>query len=525
MALPGPALAALLIAAAAGPAPRDARGASAPLTARERAGRLIYHEGKSPSGGAVNALVAGTSLSAEQVSCVGCHGDDGLGRPEGGVTPTPISWKDLTKPWGRTLESGRKHPPYDARTLARAISDGVDSAGNPLEPAMPRYSMSRADMEALVAYLKRLGDEPVPGVGAAEVRIGTVVPERGPFAELGRAIRGVLEAWVAETNAAGGIHGRKIALHVAGYDPDRESGLPSAKALLAKRDLLALVSGFTPTDEPGVADLAEKEGVPLVGPFTPWPEGEGAGRTQVFYLLGGPREHARVLAAHALRGGAAAGNAAVVHANDERHADAARAAEQRFKAGGVEAALVSFERGHLDDEAVGAIHARGAEWLIFVGEDPDLSDLLRRAFARDWTPRVLASGSLAGRAALAAPVAFQGRVVLAMPTAPADETPDGRAALERATSRARLDERFRSARASAWAAAQVLGEGLRRSGRGLSRDRLAKSLEAVSDFQTGLLPPLSYGPVRRIGASGAWLVAADLEAQAFRPIGTFTPLD
>src|SRR5512139_867862 len=174
MAIPGLALAALLLAAGAGPAPAGAPGASAPLTARERAGRLVYHEGKSPSGGAVNALVSGTSLSAEQVTCAGCHGDDGLGRPEGGVTPTPIQWRDLTKPWGRKLDTGRQHPAYDDRTVARAVSEGVDAGGNALEAVMPRYSMSRADMEALVAYLKRLGDEPIPGVGPAEVRIGTV---------------------------------------------------------------------------------------------------------------------------------------------------------------------------------------------------------------------------------------------------------------------------------------------------------------------------------------------------------------
>jgi ABC-type branched-subunit amino acid transport system substrate-binding protein len=534
MPLPGMALAALLLAAGtgaapAGAAPTPAQGggskASAPLTAKERAGRVVYHEGKSPSGGAVNALVSGTSLSAEQVTCAGCHGDDGLGRPEGGVTPTPIAWRELTKPWGRKLESGRQHPAYDDRTVARAITEGVDAGGSPLEPVMPRYSMSRADMEALVAYLKRLGNEPIPGVGPAEVRIGTIVPARGPFAELGRAIRGTVEAWVAETNAAGGIHGRRVALHVAAWDPDREDGLASAKRLLASKDLLALVSGFAPTAEAGIADLAEKEGVPLVGPFTPWPAGEAAGRRRVFYLLAGPREQARILAAHALRNGAASGEALVVHANDERNEEAARAAVERLEAGGAKAERVPFERGRVDGDAVAALQAKGAAWVVFLGEDADLSDLLRRADARAWTPRVLVPGSLAGRAALSAPVGFKDRVVLAMPTAPADETPAGRAALERAAKRSGSGGRFHSARASAWAAAQVLGEGLRRAGRGVSRERLASSLEALSQFETGVLPPLSYGPVRRIGTAGAWLVTADVDAQAFRPIGGFTPLD
>jgi hypothetical protein len=91
--------------------------------------------------------------------------------------------------------------------------------------------------------------------------------------------------------------------------------------------------------------------------------------------------------------------------------------------------------------------------------------------------------------------------------------------------RSRAGERFRAARASAWAAGEVLGEGLRRAGRSVSRERLARSLEALSGFETGLLPPLSYGPVRRVGAAGAWLVGADLDAQAFRPLGGYAPVD
>ncbi len=513
----GPALAAaaLLLASAAG---------TAPLTARERAGSTIYHQGKSPSGGAINAQVGGTTLSADVVTCVGCHGDDGLGRPEGGVTPTSIVWSDLTRPYGRELPSGRSHPAYDGRTAARALTDGVDSGGTALEAVMPRYSMSRADMESLVAYLKRLGNEPIPGVGPAELRLGTVLPEKGPFAELGRAIRGVLEDWVAEANATGGIHGRKLVLQVAGYDPARDGGLEAARRLVARGDLLALVSGFTPAVEPELADLAEKEGVPLIGPFTPWPGGEAPARPKVFYLLGGPREHARVLASHAIRESGPAGVPAVVlHAAGPRHVEAARAGAERLRAGGwTRVELVPYQPGKLDAEAVAGLQAKGTELVLYVGEDADLAVFFRWANAKDFTPRVLASGALAGRAAISAPAAFQGRVVLAMSSAPAAETVAGREALARASQRAGLGDRHHAARASARATALVLGEGLRRAGRGVSRERLVSSLEALYAFETGLTAPISYGSVRRIGARGAFLVAADVEAQAFRPLGEWT---
>jgi ABC-type branched-subunit amino acid transport system substrate-binding protein len=157
--------------------------------------------------------------------------------------------------------------------------------------------------------------------------------------------------------------------------------------------------------------------------------------------------------------------------------------------------------------------------VLFIAEDEELSAFLREASARGWAPFVLASGSLAGRAALTAPAAFQGRITLAMPTAPANESASGREALARAARGSDAGQRFHAPRASAWGAAQVLAEGLRRAGKAVSRERLATSLEALQGFETGVLPPVSYGPARRIGVAGAWLVAADVEAKAFRVLG------
>ena len=41
-------------------------------------------------------------------------------------------------------------------TIGRAIRDGLDESGQPLEDAMPRWQMSAADVGAVIAYLKQL---------------------------------------------------------------------------------------------------------------------------------------------------------------------------------------------------------------------------------------------------------------------------------------------------------------------------------------------------------------------------------
>jgi hypothetical protein len=69
------------------------------------------------------------------------------------------------------------------------------------------------------------------------------------------------------------------------------------------------------------------------------------------------------------------------------------------------------------------------------------------------------------------------------------------------------------------AAARLLVEGLRRSGRDLDRIRLAESIEALYTWDSGVTPPLTYGPNRRIGARGAHLLAVDLEKEVMTPVG------
>ena len=62
---------------------------------------------------------------------------------------------------------------------------------------------------------------------------------------------------------------------------------------------------------------------------------------------------------------------------------------------------------------------------------------------------------------------------------------------------------------------RLLAEGLQRTGRALSREKLVDALEQVYAWKSGMTPPLTYGANRRIGARGAHIVAIDLSGQRF----------
>ena len=74
--------------------------------------------------------------------------------------------------------------------------------------------------------------------------------------------------------------------------------------------------------------------------------------------------------------------------------------------------------------------------------------------------------------------------------------------------------RHLSFQASAYVAASVLVEALKRVGAGVTRQGLVAALETFRDFDAGPAPPLTFGRGRRVGVMGAALVQIDPASDA-----------
>lgn len=143
------------------------------LTSPVQRGQEIYERGTS-GGAEIRATIGGAEVAASLVPCASCHGGDGRGRAEGGTVPSDIRHTTLTRHYDVTAPSGRRHGPYDDRSLVRAIAMGVDPAGNPLSEVMPRYQLKRDDAATLLAFLKMLGTRSDPGVSDDTIAIGVL---------------------------------------------------------------------------------------------------------------------------------------------------------------------------------------------------------------------------------------------------------------------------------------------------------------------------------------------------------------
>ncbi|UCF95004.1 MAG: ABC transporter substrate-binding protein [Desulfobacterales bacterium] len=503
---------------------------AARLTPAQKRGKQLYLKTTSPSGREIKAYVTEGAIEApgSAMPCVNCHHYDGQGLDEVGVTATNVTWEDLTRPYRIKRSKGRVHPPYTEETLARAIREGIDPAGNTLEYSMPRYEISDEELADLIAYLKIIGSVMDPGLSEDAIRVGTVLPLTGRLADLGRVMQRIIEAYFHQINASGGIYTRKLELRVAEYAGTPQSTLATFKQLVDEQETFALVSAFTSGADAEVAGLIEDGEVPLIGPFTLFPEDIFALNRFTFYLFSGLREQARALVAYAQQTLPGPNRrVAVVYPREKVAKDIVAAVERQgtqSEWGAI--ASIAYASGRLQaSDLAQQLRGDGTEAVFFLGAWEELRALLLQAVKVNWTPNICISGSQAKRDVFELPLVFTHKVFLAYPSLPQDHKTAGRQELGRLFEKYDLSKEHLTAQIFAYCAAKILVEGIKRAGRKLSREKLVTALENLYEFDTGLTPRITYDPNRRIGALGAYIVTVDLHNKSFVPVSGWIALD
>ncbi|MCX7948668.1 MAG: ABC transporter substrate-binding protein [Treponemataceae bacterium] len=459
--------------------------------------------------------------------CVNCHGRNGLGRPSSGIYPSNITYRELSKPYPVRQMDGRQRPAYNEETLGRAITQGVDPAGNRLNPAMPTYSMGEEELKALIAYLKRLGSEQDPGISDTRIRVGTFLPEKGRLVEAGRRMRAMMEAYFNEVNLKGGVYHRKIELEVVGFDEKEKSSLSALKRLVDEKEVFALVGGIPEGAEKEISDYLENTEVPLIGPYTHFPQHPSLNRF-VFYLFGGMKEeilaHLHFLKKQTQKG---ALKSVLLYPEGEIPEEFEEDLFERVKQEGWSSLHKrTYPSGRFDPTpTVRELQREGVEAILFFGPWEETKALVSSADGIGYAPFLFLSGSKIGREVFHLPTRFQKRIYLTYPTIPSDRTEPGLRGLRYLFRKYSLTESYLPFQIYAFVASKILVEGMKQAGRDLTREKLIERWEGLTHFETGVTPKITYGPNRRIGSLGAYVVAVDLERKTFDPVGGWISLE
>ena len=122
-------------------------------------GERIYFTATSASDQPISSRGGGMHMRMMVGGCVDCHGSDRRGgrlMPRIWQVVPPLTSTALfgEHAGGRSEDAHGDHKVYTEETLRRAITQGIDPSGKPLDPAMPQWSMSPKDLADLIAYLK-----------------------------------------------------------------------------------------------------------------------------------------------------------------------------------------------------------------------------------------------------------------------------------------------------------------------------------------------------------------------------------
>jgi ABC-type branched-subunit amino acid transport system substrate-binding protein len=348
--------------------------------------------------------------------------------------------------------------------------------------------MHERDLDDLLAYMRRLGNEPQPGLGDDAIVIVTVVPLSGSRAPAGEAMRSVIEGYFADINEQGGLFGRRLRLEAIDAAATREN----IAAALAGR-IFAVVGASWSSDDQTLADFVAAERIPLVTPFAIAPDSRNA--VSSFFIFPDLESQALALIDFAAeREGMREMRIAFVHDESNLAIAAADAATRHCQSLGW--SVVKHDSGNAD--------------LLLIAGNVDVPAIAAASKARE----ILIAGASISKSL------FDGReksMFVAVPTVPSDLSEEGKREIESFAMRHRLGQAHRAAEIAAYAAVKVFVEALRRGGRDVTRETLIASLEHLYGFATGVTPPITYGPSRHGGNVGAYIVSVDFERRTFGP--------
>lgn len=348
-----------------------------------------------------------------------------------------------------------------------------------------------------------------PGVSKDKVTIGSYLPLQGGLAAGANQMRDGADAYFRYVNDNGGVHGRKIEWRVENDSYNPQQTIAVAKKLVDRDGVFAIVSTLgTATNLAALPFLAQR-GVPLLNPAGGHPLLNSPKDRNVFGLFPVGPLQGKAMINYALKHFGAK-RVAIFYQNDQfgkdpRDGAVAVLAERGLKP----VAEASYVPSDVDVSAQAvALRDANPDVVLMASIPKQGALLLKEAEKLGWKPKFVATNTMGDpiTSGLAGP-ALDG-VVIALITA-VDTMPHPLVVKANG-----ILKRYHPTTAPGYwtylgyAGAAVFVEGLKRAGAEPTREKLIKSLETLKDYETGVIPPVTFGPGDHAGSDklgyGVW---------------------
>ena len=320
--------------------------------------------------------------------------------------------------------------------------------------------------------------------GATDITIGQSTPLTGANADLGKDIRNGALAYFEKVNAAGGVNGNKIKLVTLDDKNDTKLAAENTKRLLGENNAVALFGYASSTLSIPAMPLVKESRVPFFAPFT----GADTIRKQNDFVY-----TVRVTYADEIDkiinfwGSLGSTRVTVLHYDDavgKQNFETVAKTLQKFNK---QPTSIAIKRNaDLPDDIVKVIAASDPQIILVTTLYAPAAQMVRKLRASN-LPYLVTSLSFVGASQLAkalGPDAAGISVALTVPTAKSLNVPVVKECVEAWTALGQKETMSVTAIESC-IAAKVLVEGIRKSGKVVTRETLQKSLSAMGRVDVG----------------------------------------
>ena len=494
------------------------------LTAKELLGRKIYRDGNDGSGNEITAILGGDAqepVPATMFACANCHGLEGEGKQEGGLSVPALTPQHL---FSKAQPNSPAKKNYDESTLIRAISTGIDAHNKPLSATMPRYGLSAYQAQALLAYLSQLGStkDVDVGVTGSEVQLGTVLPLTGPQAAIGKLLKATMDACIADLNSHGLIYGRKVTLTVLDSGSTKAETLATTRRLIFETKPFALISGYFPEIDADLYELLVQENLPVIAPLSFVPNESPSASASVFYFLPSYADQSRALVDYWLAqlpkdNIAAKPKLAIVYSDRASNVNVAAAIRGQLQGHNLnviaEIVLPQTNSKPALNQAT-RLQAAKPEAIFFLGATQDLQEFNEIITKTDHQPVLLGLLAMLGAGVTDIPNLTMTKMLLATPF---NLNQLGLKQFAAMLNQHSVNLQSPSLQRIACSAVNFVAEGLKRAGKRLSRGKFIQALAEIKKFPVDIMPPLQFDPNNRQGVRGAYILTVDTKSSSLAP--------
>lgn len=370
----------------------------------------------------------------------------------------------------------------------------------------------------LVAVAPGLGSD--TGVTENSITVGASLDMTGPIAFVGKSVSDGMNVYFSAVNDAGGIHGRKIIQIIEdnAYDPSR--AVASVVKLNDRDKVFAIVgSAGTPTTLAMVPAL-EKARLPLIGTGSFSPKLADPPKRYVFHLLTNYNDQMRIGLDYIVKDlGIKKPKLGMIYQDDDFGQHCLDGLKQQADIYGIPIiATVTYKRGAIDfNPQVVRMMSAGVEYCFLATIYKETAGVVKEAAKLGWKPTFMVSAAASDPITLklSGPAA-DGLLGVACGELLDSQRIGWKEYLERTKKYGKGAPAFYHS--VGYLYAKIFCEGLRITGRDLTREKFIKSMEEIKDFDTGVGPNITFGPNLRSGAHSAFIVKANTEKVQFEQI-------